>query len=291
MDSNDTRLGRRFVLGPGIVAAIAFAFSDVFSKFVFAAGGDVLTLALIRGVVGLGILFVYLRVGPAPAPQPPRIRAIALGLGVLFAAIVYGLFKAIDLITVPIAVLTYYIYPLLTGLGGWLLGVERLSWSGSLAAIAAFCGLALMIGAYPQHLSVVGVALALGAAVSRAVFLLVARTELQNTDPRLTTWYSLVSSTAIFALAAAISLDWQPPQTGPGWIAILLVSITTAAGILMLYVSADRLGPFRTALIMNLEPLLATLLSAPLLGEVITPVQALGGALMLAALVAFQLWH
>jgi len=40
---------------------------------------------------------------------------------------------------------------------------------------------------------------------------------------------------------------------------------------------------------MNLEPLLATLGSAVLLGEVIAPIQALGGAIMLAALVAFQL--
>ena len=59
--------------------------------------------------------------------------------------------------------------------------------------------------------------------------------------------------------------------------------------VLALFVSIKGIGPFRTALIMNLEPLLATILSALLLGEVITPLQALGGAIMLAALVAFQL--
>jgi probable blue pigment (indigoidine) exporter len=210
---------------------------------------------------------------------------------VLFAAVVYGLFKAIELITVPVAVLTYFVYPLLTGIGGWMFGVERLSWQGALAALVAFLGLALMIGAYPQHLSALGVAFALGAAASRAVFLLVARTELQDSDPRLTTWHSLVSSTAIFALAAAVTMDWHAPQTSVGWFAVLVVSVSTASGILMLYVSTNRIGPFRTALIMNLEPLLATLLSAPLLGEIITPVQALGGAVMLGALVAFQLWR
>jgi drug/metabolite transporter (DMT)-like permease len=40
---------------------------------------------------------------------------------------------------------------------------------------------------------------------------------------------------------------------------------------------------------MNLEPLLAAIGSAVLLGDIIAPVQALGGAIMLAALVAFQL--
>jgi probable blue pigment (indigoidine) exporter len=146
-----------------------------------------------------------------------------------------------------------------------------------------------MIGAYPQHLSTLGIAFALGAALSRAVFLLVARAELQHADPRLTTWNSLISSTAAFALAALVTWNWQPPQNALGWISVLIVSVSTASGILMLYVSTNRIGPFRTALIMNLEPLLASLLSVPLLGEVITPLQAAGGAIMLGALVAFQL--
>jgi drug/metabolite transporter (DMT)-like permease len=62
-----------------------------------------------------------------------------------------------------------------------------------------------------------------------------------------------------------------------------------AIAVLMIFISTVRIGPFRTALFMNLEPLLATIGSAIFLGEVITPLQALGGAVMIAALVAFQL--
>jgi probable blue pigment (indigoidine) exporter len=112
---------------------------------------------------------------------------------------------------------------------------------------------------------------------------------LQKLDPRLTTWYSLLSSTAVFAIAAAATLNWQAPQTTYGWIAVLIVSVCTAVAVLTLYMSTIRIGPFRSALIMNLEPLRAALLSIPLLGEVMTPLQAAGGAIMLAALVAFQL--
>ena len=59
--------------------------------------------------------------------------------------------------------------------------------------------------------------------------------------------------------------------------------------MLALFVSIRRIGAFRSALIMYLEPLLSTVLSAPVLGEVVTPLQALGGAIMLAALVSFQI--
>jgi drug/metabolite transporter (DMT)-like permease len=280
---------RLFDLGPGIVAASAFAISNVLSKLVLAAGSDVLTLSVFRGLVGVALLFVWLRIATPPRPHMPRARWISLGLGVLFAGVVFGLFAAIARIAVPIAVLSYFVYPLLTGLLGALLGIERIGWRGAAAALAAFLGLALMIGAHPQTLALSGIAFALGAAACRTAILLITRATLQDADPQLTTWYTILASTAVLALVALATWNWQPPQTAAGWAAIIAVSVGTTIAVLALFVSIKRIGPFRSALIMNLEPLLSTLFSAPILGEVITPLQGLGGALMLAALVAFQL--
>ena len=280
---------RLYAIGPGLTAATAFGVCDTVAKLIFADGMDPLTLALVRGVVGLAIMYVYLRVGSSPKPATPRARVFALGLGVLFAIIVYTLFRAIALITVPLAILTYFIYPLLTGIGGALFRIEQLGWRGAVAALAAFCGLALMIGADPQHLSIEGVAFAAVAALCRATFLLLTRAELQDTDPRLTTWYSLVSSTAVLAIAAAVTMTWHSPHTAFGWAMVLVLSVGVAIAILTLYMSTVRIGPFRSALMMNLEPLLVMVLSAVLLGEVITPVQAVGAAVMLGSLIAFQL--
>ena len=89
--------------------------------------------------------------------------------------------------------------------------------------------------------------------------------------------------------AALATLNWQPPATASGWIALIVLGVAVTTGILGVFASTVRIGPFRTALFMNLEPLLATIGSALFLGEVITPLQALGGAVMIAALVAFQL--
>jgi drug/metabolite transporter (DMT)-like permease len=119
--------------------------------------------------------------------------------------------------------------------------------------------------------------------------LLITRSALQGADALLITWYSMLSSTTIFVVISLIGWNWNAPQTAYGWAALIIVSVTVTIAVLTLFMSTHRIGPFRSALIMNLEPLLATMLAAPLLGEVITPVQALGGAIMLAALVAFQL--
>jgi len=67
------------------------------------------------------------------------------------------------------------------------------------------------------------------------------------------------------------------------------ISAGVTTGLLGVFASTVRIGPFRTALFMNLEPLLTTVGSALFLAEVLTPLQTLGGAVMLAALVMFQL--
>jgi drug/metabolite transporter (DMT)-like permease len=244
-------------LAPGAAAGVSLGISDALAKIVFAAGCDVLTLLSFRSVVGLVFVASWLRFGRKPSADA-RVRWISMGIGIMFAGLIFCLFKALAAIDVSTAVLSYFAYPLLTGLAASLFGLERLRWQG----LAACC---------------------------RTGVLLVTRAYLVGADARLTTWYSMLSSTAIFLAASFATQTWNGPQTTLGWTVLVGVSLATTAGILFIFVSTMRIGPFRTALIMHLEPLTAMIVSAIVLGEVITPIQGIGSAIMLAALVAFQL--
>ena len=259
-------------------------------KIIAAAHVDVLTMLSFRSVIGIVFMTAWLRFGPKPSIDA-RGRCISLGIGLLFTVLIYCLFKAIELNDVPTAVLTYFAYPLLTGLAGAATGLERLSWQGVACALIAFGGLAIMIGAHPAGLVLGGIAYALAAASCRTGVLIVTRAYLVGADARLTTWYSVIAQTVIFVALSAVTRTWHPPHTDAGWAALIGMSLATTAGIVFIFVSTMRFCPFRTALIMNLEPLIAMVGSALVLGDVITPLQALGSGIMLAALVAFQLWR
>jgi len=291
MTSSQTSPSRASIrmIGPALLGAFSFACADMLVKASFRAGGDALTVSTMRGVVGVAFLMFWLRFAQKSAAVSPRARRIALALGILFAANVFLVFKAVEAIGVSIAILTYFVYPLLTGVAAAAVGLEPMSWKGALAALIAFLGLVVMLGAHAAGLAVVGVVAALAAAACRVLLLLLTRATLQGVDPRAITFYSMISSTVLFAAASLALLDWQPPETVWGWVAVLALGMALTGGILGVFASTGRIGPFRTALFMNLEPLLATIGSAVFLGEVIMPVQALGGAVMLAALVAFQL--
>lgn len=278
-------------LGPGVLAAVSFGFSDIFAKLALLAGADALTLATSRGVLGTLFILAWLRLAPPLRRHTARERLVALGVGLLFAANLYLLFAAIRLVAVPIAILSYFVYPLLTGIVGAALGVERLRLGSAAAAVVALLGLALMLGAGAAHLAWLGVGLALGAAWCRVATLLVTRAALSAADLRLTTWYSMLSSTAVL-LAVSLGLGAPAfPQAAIGWVGFFGVCVCSTASILALFASTVRIGAFRTALVMNLEPVVSTVLSIVVLGESLTPVQFLGGAIMLAALCAFQLWR
>ena len=273
---------------PAICAALSFSVTDILLKVVYGSGMDVLTLITLRGMLVVTLFWAWLRVAPPAIRHPPRQRRIALGLGLLFAMVLLGLMFAVWLLPVSIAILAYFIYPLLTGIGAALTGVERLGWRALLAALAAFAGLALMLGVNLAALAPWGLACAFAAAICRVASLLATRAYLNGTDARLTTWYSLMPSTILFIAMWLAVGSWNPPRTSVGWLAFLVVSACSTLSTLLIYISTNRVGPFRTALAMNLEPLVTALLSVWLLGEVLTPLQALGAGVLIAALCAFQ---
>jgi drug/metabolite transporter (DMT)-like permease len=274
---------------PAIVAAAAFAVADVTTKVTLNAEAAPLTMAVFRGLIGLPLLAVFAFIGARPQPLSPPAFRLSLLVGVIFAGNVYFLFEAFARMQVPLTVLVYFTYPLLTGLVAAATGVERLGLAGTVAALAAFAGLALMIGAHPGGVALIGIVFGLLASLARVAVLLITRARLQGADPRLTSVWSMAAATAVFVGLALVLRHWQPPVTAPGWWALLAASVAMVVAVFCVFVSTARIGPFRTALFMNLEPLLATLAAAGFLGETITPVQAFGGAVMIAALVAFQL--
>lgn len=288
---NSTALSRGVRPGelwPGVTAALSFSSVDIMIKVVFASGMDVMTMVTLRGLLVVAFMYGWLRLQPPPVRHTHRQRRMAWIIGLLFAGTMFGLMQAIALLPVSIAILAYFAYPLLTGVAGGITGIDRLGWPAQLTAIAAFLGLTLMLGAEFHNLSGPGIAWALAAAGFRTVSLLMTRAYLNGTDARLTTWYSMLPSTLLFLIGSIVIGDWHFPASLPGWAAFAGTSVGSTLSTLLIYMSTNRIGPFRTAFIMNLEPLVTTVLSLLLLKEFLTPPQAFGATVMLVSLCVFQ---
>jgi len=270
-----------------------YATAVVAARVAFEDGANTAT------VVSLRCLFAALAIGIAirvreglngrRGATTARERWIFLGLGVVFALNVYAFYRAVELLKVPLAILTFYVYPLMTGGFSALAGLDRFNPRTIVFALLSLAGLGLATGASPEAVDPVGIALALGSGAVIAFLLVVTTRYLNHVDAQRRTFWMMVSTSAVLVLATLGTGAAVAPASPKGWWAIAVVCVLYAIGLVSLFTSASRIGPLRTALMMNLEPVIAIALSMLVLGQGLSGLQFAGGALVIAGVVGAQL--
>jgi len=275
-----------------------YATSVVAARVAFEDGANTAT------VVTLRCLFAALAIGIAiqvndrassrrgtrrPGATTPRERWLFMALGLVFAVNVYAFYHAVELLKVPLAILAFYVYPLLTGAFSALAGLDRFNPRSIAFALLSLAGLALATGASPEAVDPVGLALALCSGVVIAFLLVVTTRFLNHVDAQRRTFWMMVSTSSLLVLATYAGGGALLPRSGTGWLAIAVVCVFYAIGLVALFTSASRIGPLRTALMMNLEPVLAIALSMLVLGQGLSLLQLGGGVLVIAGVIGAQL--
>ena len=201
----------------------------------------------------------------------------------------FTFYKAIELLRVPLAILLFYVYPLLSGVFSALAGLERFNRRTLLFGLVSFAGLAFATGASPDTVSLAGVAYALIAAVLIAAILVVSTRYLSHIEAKGRTFWMMASTSAVLACAMFGGDAVELPRSTTGWWAIATVCILYSVGLVALFTSASRIGPLRTSLIMNVEPIIAIGASWLILGQGLVPAQMFGAALVIAGVAGAQM--
>ena len=139
----------------------------------------------------------------------------------------------------------------------------------------------------------VGVLLALSAAASQAVFVLISRQGYRQVPTEQAMGFILFAAAAIAAVLALVvdgAASLAQPLTTPNLLGLLVFGGVFAAAVpSTLFLAGIRwIGPVRAGILMLLEPLVGVLLAALFLQEAIGPIQALGGLAILGAAVLIQ---
>jgi drug/metabolite transporter (DMT)-like permease len=88
--------------------------------------------------------------------------------------------------------------------------------------------------------------------------------------------------------AEPVEIERQFSATGWIWIACLAV-ISTVVAMLAFYAGLARTGPSTACILCTLEPVVTTALAALMLQDILTPVQLVGGVLVLCSVAVVQL--
>lgn len=268
---------------------IIFGTLGLFTRNISLSSGE---LALYRAVLAAALILVYLTVTGQSLPigtirrELPLLIVSGMAMGINWVL----LFQAYRFTTISMATLSYYFAPVIVIVACPILFREKMTPRQLICFVMSTAGLVLIIGAggAGNGTDLIGVLFGLGAAVFYATVILMNKFIRQVTGIHRTLiqfggailiLLPYVAFTGGFHLG---SLD------GRGWICMLIVGLVhTGITYCMYFSSLKDLSGQETAVLSYMDPLVATLISVLLLGEPMTPAQALGGVMILG----FTLWN
>lgn len=275
-------------LGFVVLTALFFGSAPTLARLAFDGGTGALTLQFVRfatASVGLGLLLSALG---RPVRIPKARLPLLAALVVLSACASYGYTTSVRSIPVPVASLVFFTFPLLVGPMAHLIGDERLTARRVLALGVGFAGIALVLEGGVTHADPEGLILAFGAGTCVAVSFQVSRRLTVDIPPMVLTAVVAGTSAVACGLLLASRSEFDLPVTTSGWTGMLGNGVAYTVGLTCLFAAIRRLGPVRTAIAGNLEPVVSVSVAAVVLGEALSGVQLSGALVVLAGILLAQ---
>lgn len=297
-------LGVAFV----VIAATGFGILGPLARFAsdlgFTAVGFAFWRAAMSALALVGVLAVGVALRRVPSTQLgaiSRAEWIQLAaMGGFVAGTTVSLFFAFERTTIATALIVFYTFPMWVAVAAVPVFGEHLGLRKLAAIGLSGVGLVLLLASpgSSDGIDALGVALALLASLCQTGFALVGAGGFRSVPPLQSAALLRLFSLGIYlvVLVPLLVIAGQggslvAPLGDPGaWLLILLAGIVGAAIPAVLIIAGyRRLGPTRGAVLMLVEPVTGALLAMLLLSEQPTPLQLVGGALVLVGAALVQL--
>jgi drug/metabolite transporter (DMT)-like permease len=294
-----------------MLTACIFAANHVAARVAFNDGVSVVTAVAVRSATAaaaLGLLLAVLGVSPRlRGAQRWQVWAV----GALLATQSVCLYSAVARLPVALALLAFNSFPIFIALFSWWVNGRKppkaLLWA--MPVILLGLALALDVTGAASRMSAAdrwatlstGVAFALSASASFSLGMVLAERWLGGLDARVrTAWVGVVMT--VFATGAGLALSaslgapsavagapmpllsgFAWPHSATGWAALASLAVLYSAAFALLFTLLPKLGAAGNSPLLNVEPIAALVLAWLLLGQAIAPLQLLGAALVVSA--------
>jgi drug/metabolite transporter (DMT)-like permease len=275
-----------------LVSATGFGVAAIFAKESYRAGVSVPTMLAVRFALAAAIFWVVVA---WRRPTFPRRRVLlsCVGLGAAGYALQAALyFGALTRISASLTALLLYAYPALVTVLAVVLRRERADRRRVAALACSAAGLVLLLGTggTAGSAAISGVLLALGAAVTYAVYLTVAVGLPADLDVYLLSAVVCTAAAASMGMAGLATGSLHQPARPGGWLWMALLAVfSTVVPIATLLAGMRQVGAPTAAILSCAEPAVTVTSTAVVYGDRLTVGQAVGGAAVLSAVAILQI--
>ncbi|MDH3634118.1 MAG: DMT family transporter [Gammaproteobacteria bacterium] len=253
------------------------------AKIFYADGGNALTLMLMRALASTLVFGLLILIRQDRFRVDPGLRKSLIALGIFWSGGMICYLVAVETISVSIAVLIFYFYPLLVL--AYSIASRQLVASVPLITLflGAFLGLYLALSGGEISVDVNGILFAILASCGAAFTFICGARVAPATSPLLMTfWINTIGLILIIPLVAGRLVL---PDSRQALIALATATLLYLIAILSQFQALARLPAARAAFLLNLEPVVSIVLAYLVLSETLSILQACGAVLVLSTII------
>ncbi|WP_273431750.1 DMT family transporter [Chitinibacter tainanensis] len=270
-----------------LLASTGFAAKAIFAKLAYRYGVDAVTMVTIRMLLSV-VLLVGIRLWRtetgAPLTIPQKLWLIALGVVGYYLSSLLD-FIGLQTVSASLERLILCLYPTLTVLISAALQRSRIPGRIWLVMLVTYLGIVLVLGPdlYHARADWFGVLCVALSATTFALYMSFSPRVIQAVGSMRFTELALGVSCLAIVAHFALTRPWSDlQQPAPVWgYGLLMALFSTVLPIYATSAAMQRIGGAKTALIGSFGPVLTIIFGLGILGEVLTPLQWLGAAVVL----------
>lgn len=265
-----------------LASAACFGSMAIFGRKAYASGVDVPSLLLLRFTIAAALMWGLLFARGLKLPRGKGLVMLVIMGAVGYAGQAFSFFTALTMASAGLVSLLLYLYPAIVAILSRVVFRHPLSRLQVGAVAIALLGSVLTIGKAGDG-KPLGICFGLLAAFIYSAYILAGSRFPADVTPTASTAVITTSAAATFAGIVACK-GFHPPTTGSGWVVVVSIAIIcTVMAILFFFEGLERVGPVRASVYSTIEPVFTVALAVFVLGEKVTLLRVLGGALIVGA--------
>uniref|UniRef100_A0A831TD17 DMT family transporter n=1 Tax=Thermorudis peleae TaxID=1382356 RepID=A0A831TD17_9BACT len=272
-----------------LLSTVGFGALPTLTKLAYAAGLNVPTLLSFR--FGLAALAIWGTLAIRRQARGPGRHVFAF---LLLAACFIGntalFFSSLRYAPATAAAVLFYTYPVVVALLAFLFLREPLTLQRALALALAVLGCAVVLGLSIDVVDARGMVFALASGVVYAAYIVLSSRLLRGAAVAVASAWIMTFMAVAFASFGVATGSLDVSFAPAGWLLLLLiVTVSTVMPVQLFLAGTLRVGPTLASILGTMEPVFAVLFAALVLGERLGWPQAIGGGLIVLAVLLLRL--
>lgn len=289
VEGTATRAQQAVAITMILASSILIAAVPNFAKLAYDSGASILMVMLGRSVVSVLLLGIALLVLRRSFAVNTRVLHLCAWGGAASALMSFGFLGSISRIDISLAILIFYLHPVMIAWIGQIRGTYRLTLARCCYCFIILAGLALALSVRLADIDPSGVALAFLGALACSALVIANGDAVREAGSIQVNFFTTLIAFGFIGLANLVVGAPVVPGTMLGWAGIVGAGAAFCLGLALFFAAVRTIDVARASFIAIAEPVFAILIAMALFGERLGPLQWAGVAVIVLGLALLEL--